>query len=326
MASNAPPPPLSSLVDGASKALMQPAELYLSEKQSYLSLIYLRLALHIDPNRDEAWLVVGDLFASIRDQAAARAAYVHVTSGSPEFVSARARIIATYDQPSDNAKALDVAQDTVNAAPHNVEAQILLADQLRANNRFAESAAIFDKVFGSLGDKVDWRLYYMRGAALAQAGQWEPAEKDLLKALSIQPDQPEVLNFLGFSWIDRGVHLQEAKTMVEKAVAANPDSGAMVDSLGWAYYKLGDYAHAVEQLERAAELDGGDPEINDHLGDAYWKLGRFTEARFQWEAVLTFGPSAALRTQVEEKLKTHLIDDHGAAVAIKASASVAGKM
>ena len=113
-----------------------------------------------------------------------------------------------------------------------------------------------------------------------------------------------MLNYLGFSWVDRGEHLLEAKAMIEKAAAARPDSGAIIDSLGWAYFKLGDYQNAVAQLERAVSLEAADPDINDHLGDAYSRVGRVVEARYQWQRVLTLSPGATLRQQVEMKLKS----------------------
>ena len=307
-----PAPAAPTLAQGAAQALLAPAAVYLSEKQQQMGLSYLRLVLWLDPSRNEAWLMVGDTLAAAGDPEAAREAYSHPRPGSPEFVSARARIIATYELPAENAQALAVAQETVKAAPDDIEAMTLLADSLRTSERYAESAAVMDAVIARQGAKAGWQLYYLRGAALAQADLWPAAETDLLKALSLQPDEPEVLNFLGFSWIDRGVRLKEAKSMVEKAVAAMPDSGAMVDSLGWAYYQLGDYPHAVEQLEHAAELEAADPDINDHLGDAYWKIGRRIEARFQWEAVLTLNPSPKLRGEVEEKLRIHTLDDHRA--------------
>jgi Flp pilus assembly protein TadD len=147
----------------------------------------------------------------------------------------------------------------------------------------------------------------MRGVALQQADRWPEAEADMEKALTLAPNEPEVLNFLGYSWVDRGERLPEAKSMIERAVAAKPEDGAIIDSLGWVYYRLGDYHKAVTQLEHAAELEAADPDINNHLGDAYWQVGRKTEARFQWERVLTLSPDAKLRAQVEAKLKTGLL-------------------
>jgi Flp pilus assembly protein TadD len=133
-------------------------------------------------------------------------------------------------------------------------------------------------------------------------GRWADAETDLKTALKLEPDEPELLNFLGYSWIDRGEHLAEAMGMVKRAVAADPHSGAMVDSLGWAYYRLGDYKQAVQKLEQAVELEAGDPEINNHLGDAYWKVGRHDEAVFQWKRVLTLQPDAKIKADAEAKL------------------------
>jgi Flp pilus assembly protein TadD len=142
--------------------------------------------------------------------------------------------------------------------------------------------------------------------SLQQAGRWPEAERDLQAALKQRPDEPELLNFLAYSWIDRGEHLSEALAMTQKAVAQNPQSGAMVDSLGWAYYRLGDYKTAVAKLEQAVVLEPSDPDVNDHLGDAYWRVNRKTEAQYQWRRVLTLEPSAKLKASVEAKLKAGL--------------------
>src|SRR5690606_14060505 len=155
-------------------------------------------------------------------------------------------------------------------------------------------------------DPGDWRLLYARGVSHERLKDWEKAEADLQAALAIEPGDPELLNYLGYSWIDRGERLAEALAMVEKAVAANPKSGAMVDSLGWAHYRLGDYKKAVETLEQAVELEAGDPEINNHLGDAYWRVGRRDEAMFQWRRVLTLDPDDRIKADAEAKLASGL--------------------
>jgi tetratricopeptide (TPR) repeat protein len=302
-----PAPPEPTLRQGAAQALLGPTVVFLSEKQPELGLAYLRMVLRLDPGRDDAWLLVGDSMVSSDDIDAAREAYGHPQPGSPDFVDARARLISTYDDdPSANATVLQLAQETVKASPGDDDALTLLADALRINERYADSAKVLDQLIADQGDKAGWQLYYMRGVARQQADEWPAAEADMKKALELDPDEPEVLNYLGYSWIDRGEHLDQAKAMIEKAVAAKPDSGAIVDSLGWAYYRLGDYRKAVDQLEHAAELDPSDPDINNHLGDAYWRAGRKIEARFQWERVLTLEPDAKLRKAVEDKLKSGL--------------------
>jgi len=157
-----------------------------------------------------------------------------------------------------------------------------------------------------MGPSPDWRLLYARGVAYDRAGRWAEGEADLLAALKLQPDDPEVLNYLGYSWIDRGEHLDTALNMVQKAVSQAPQSARMVDSLGWAYFRMGDFKKAVVTLESAIELEAGDPDINNHLGDAYWRVGRRDEAVFQWRRVLTLDPEAKLKAEVEKKLVSGL--------------------
>jgi tetratricopeptide (TPR) repeat protein len=302
-----PAPPMLTIQQGAAQALIAPAVALLSSKQSEPGLAYLRLVLRLDPGQDESWVLVGQSLAAESDPVGARAAFAHVAPGSPDYVDARARLITTYDgDPANNPTVLQIAQETVRNAPGDDDALTLLADALRVNEQYAESAKVLDKLIADEGDKAGWQLYYMRGVALEQSGQWPQAEADMKKALQLSPDEPDVLNYLGYSWIDKGENLKEAKAMIEKAVAAKPDSGAIVDSLGWAYFRLGDYARAVRELEHATELEPADPDINNHLGDAYWRAGRRIEARFQWERVLGLKPDDKLRAEVEAKLKTGL--------------------
>jgi len=151
-----------------------------------------------------------------------------------------------------------------------------------------------------------WALFYDRGVARERSGQWERAEADLLHALEMKPDQPLVLNYLGYSWIDRGENLERGLKMIEKAVELRPEDGYIVDSLGWAHYRMGDYAAAADYLEKATELVPEDPTINDHLGDAYWQTGRLVEARYQWRRALQFGPQESEVKPIEAKLENGL--------------------
>jgi tetratricopeptide (TPR) repeat protein len=303
LAAGKPPPAAPSLTQGAAQALLAPAALFLADKQQELGLAYLRLVLRLDPQRDEAWLLVGDSMAAAGDVEAARVAYNHPQPGSPDYLGARARLIETYKEPKDTPLVLQMAQDTVKAAPGDPDALTLLADALRTSERYRDSADVLDKLIALKGPVASWDLFYMRGVALEQAGDWPRAEQDLKKALALKPDEPDILNYLGYSWIDRGEQVQQGKAMIEKALATKPDSGAIVDSLGWAYYRLGDYDQSVQQLERATELDPADAEINNHLGDAYWRVGRRIEAAFQWRRVLTLQPDSKLKAEVESKLK-----------------------
>jgi Flp pilus assembly protein TadD len=306
VAAGGPPPAAPTVRQGAARAMMAPAAAMLAEKQGELALAYLRLALRLDPERYDAWLLVGDIMASLDDVDSSRAAYNMVPTTSPEYSNARAKLAWSYQMAGDKQTALRLASEAVAADPSDRAAAITQADLLRANDRYPEAAQVLDRLIAREGDKPDWRLLYMRGVALERSGRWSDAEKDLTRALAQEPDEPELLNYLGYSWIDRGERLAEALDMVRRASEANPHSGAMVDSLGWAYYRLGDYRKSVEKLERAVELEPADPDINNHLGDAYWRVGRRTEAKFQWERVLTLQPEDALKAEVEGKLKTGL--------------------
>ncbi len=299
-------PAMPTEKQGAAQTLVACAATFASERQSQFSLAYLRLALRLDPKRDDAWLLVGDLLAQDEDAAGAREAYAKVAPASTRYVAAQSKLAWSYQTSGDKAQAVALAQASAAAAPKDRDAQITYADLLRANERWAESAAALDPLIAGEGDKPDWRLLYMRGIALERAGRWDDAERDLLTAVKLSPDEPDLLNYLGYSWIDRGVHLPEAIAMVQKAVDARPQSGAMLDSLGWGYYRQGDYKTAVAKLEQAIELEPGDPDVNGHLGDAYWRLGRRVEARYQWQRVLSLEPDEKQKAEAQAKLKDGL--------------------
>lgn len=292
-------PRAPTLREGAAQTLLTPAAALIAAEQKQLALAYLRLALRLDPRRSEAWLMVGDLLAAGGDLTGATEAYGRVAPSSPDHVAAQAKLAWAYQEAGDSQRALSLAQ--AGARGGSLEAQLTFADLLRANERFADSAEILTKLIAAEG-QPDWRLLYARGVAYERTGQWPLAEADLKAALALQPDEPELLNYLGYSWIDRGENLKEALSMVERAVAANPRNGAMIDSLAWAHYRLGDYPKAVELLEQAVELEAGDPEINLHLGDAYWRVGRRDEAGFQWKRVLTLEPDARIKGLAEARL------------------------
>jgi tetratricopeptide (TPR) repeat protein len=298
-AGKAAPQPLS-IREGAAQALLAPAATMVQARQSQLALAYLRMTLRLDPKRDDAWLMVGDLMAVAGDQAAARAAYAKPRPGTSEHVVAQVKLAWTYQNGGDKAEALRLARAA--AAEGGEDQKVNLADLLRANEQYDEAVQILTQVINSQGAKPDWRLLYARGVSQEELGAWKDAEKDLQAALALQPEDAELLNYLGYMWIDRGEHVKEGMAMVQKAVGTNPRSGPMVDSLGWAYYRLGDYKMAVQKLEEAVELEAGDPEINGHLGDAYWKAGRQDEARFQWRRVLTLDPDAKMKEETERKL------------------------
>ncbi len=300
------PPPMPTIREGAAKGMLAPTATMVGAKQTLLALDYLRLVIRLDPQRDEAWVMVGDLMQGSGDVEGARAAYGHPKPGSLEYSTAQAKLAWTYQSADDKETALKLARAA--AAGGNTDARVTLADLLRSDEQFPEAVQVLNGVI-SEAKIPDWRLLYSRGVAYERMNRWPEAQADLQAALKIRPEDPELLNYLGYSWIDRGQHLDEARAMIEKAVAADPRSGAMIDSLGWAFYRMGDYKMAVEKLEEAVELEAGDPEINNHLGDAYWKVGRKDEAQFQWRRVLTLKPDDKTKVNAEAKLASGLGPD-----------------
>ena len=203
----------------------------------------------------------------------------------------------------------------VKDRPDDPEAIVALGNVLRGHKKFAECADVYSKAVALVPhpEKANWVLFYFRGICYERAHQWPKAEADLKKALELFPDQPHVLNYLGYSWVDQGVNLDEGMDMIHRAVEQRPDDGYIVNSLGWAYFRIGNYDEAVKNLERAVELKPDDPTINDHLGDAYWRVGRTLEARFQWSHAKDLNPDPEDLAKIEAKLKYGLPEDTSSA-------------
>ena len=289
---------------GAAESLVGPAVALIGARRADLGLIYVRLALRLDPQLSSAWLVVGDTLNSAGEREAARAAYARVPETAPEGADALERLALAAQADGDKAGALRLARRAATLAPDDDQAGVVLAEVLRAQGRDDEAVAVLDPLVarspmgGSAG-----RLLFLRGAAHERSGRWTQAEADLKRALQLRPDDPEVLNYLAFGWADRGLHLKEALAMLEKASAARPDQGSVLDSVGWARFRMGDMRGALRDLEKAVALEPADPEINDHLGDVYQRVGRRSEARYQWRRVLTLDPVDKVRAAVEAKLR-----------------------
>ena len=298
-------PALATDSQGAAQALIGLAANLVGRQQEN-AFVYLRLALRLDPNRNDAWVLLGDFLQQAGDRTAARQAFSRVPANAPEFLAARMRLAASFEADEDVQGALKVARETVASVPDDSDAQTLLANLLITAKDYDASVKVLDKLIAANTAKPNWRLNYFRAMAYERAGRWTEAEADLQKALTLAPNQPEVLNYLGYSWADRGEHLPEALQMLIKAYNANPNSGAILDSLGWVYYRMGQYDRAVQQLERAVVLDPADPDVNNHLGDAYWRQNRQLEARFQWQRVLSLQADDKLKEEVKAKLQSGL--------------------
>jgi len=276
-----------------------------------LGLLYLQLGIYLSPNHALALLSLADLYENLKKPDQAIKIYAKVPKSSPLYRNAAiqgAINLDSLDRTEDAKKQLDrlIAEDGGDR-----DAVLALGNILRARKRFSECGDAYSKVIKDIKDpqKSDWTVFYFRGVCYERSKQWAKAEIDLKKALELFPDQPHVLNYLGYSWIDQGLHLDEGMKMIRKAVEQRPDDGYIVDSLGWAYYRLGNYTEAVKHLERAIEIRPEDPTINDHLGDAYWRVGRQLEARFQWAHARDLKPEPEELPKILKKIKEGLLDD-----------------
>jgi tetratricopeptide (TPR) repeat protein len=296
--------------DGLAEALFDLASVVNQPETIDLALLYVRSALELRPHMPLAQLLLADVLSTQNNPEASLAVLAEIPPSSPYSWSARLRVAANLEMLNRTDEAITQLKGMSAEAPSRAGAAMQLGDLLRAKKRFAEAVEAYDEAMRRLsaaGIPERWSLFYSRGIALERSGQWKPSEADLLHALELKPDQPLVLNYLGYSWIDRGENLDRGLKMIEKAVELRPEDGYIVDSLGWAHYRLGNYSSAVQYLEKAIELVPEDPTINDHLGDAYWQSGRATEARFQWRRALQFGPEADEIKPIEAKLDRGLI-------------------
>lgn len=306
-----PPPPIAaSAAQGVAEALNGAARFMARNGDRETATIYARLALHLRPGMDEIRVLIGNLEESAQQWDAAIETYQAVDPDTAFGWNAQLRIAATLRRLDRTNESLAMLRDLADKRHDRTDALIQLADVLRGEERWREAAAAYSRAIERAGppSEATWGYYYSRGIAYERAKKWPQAEKDFLQALELQPDQPQVLNYLGYSWAEQGLNLDRARGMLERAVDLRPRDGYIIDSLGWVLYRLGDYENAVVHLERAVGLTPADPVINEHLGDAYWRVGRTREARFQWERALTFEPDADLVPVIQRKLRNGLED------------------
>jgi len=271
---------------------------------STLPLIYAQAATEIDPEHYDAAMLAATLLFDAEQNDLAAAAFGTVPEGADQYVEAQMGRAEAIEEMGDIEAATAVLADLAAARPDLASVLAAYGDMLR---RGEQCGMAIDAYTDAL-DLVDttqpryWFVYYARGICNHREDNWDAAEDDLRQALVLNPEQPQVLNYLGYSLVEQRRNLDEALDMIERAVAARPDSGYIVDSLGWVFYRLGRYDEAVEPMERAAELLPTDPIINDHLGDVYWMVGREREARFQWERALSFDPEPEDAERIRRKL------------------------
>ncbi|WP_029083749.1 tetratricopeptide repeat protein [Bradyrhizobium sp. th.b2] len=312
------PPLIDSPQAGAAEALYGIGATLTRRGGEDLALVYLQLALYLQPNHPLALLSLADLYESVKKPQMAIKVYERMPASSALKRNAQIQLATNLDAADRSDEAIKILKEVTTEQPKDIEAILALGNIERGRKKFGDCATTYSQAIDALpagGDKNAWVTYYYRGICEERSKQWNKAEADMRKALELQPEQPHVLNYLGYSWIDQGINLDEGMKMIKRAVDQRPDDGYIVDSLGWAYYRIGNFEEAVKNLERAIDLKPEDPTINDHLGDAYWRVGRTLEAKFQWAHARDLKPEPDELPKIQAKIDNGLPDDANSSAA-----------
>lgn len=267
--------------------------------------IYLQMSNELRANNDATLFQLGDIAAKLRQPEKAIQYYGRVAEKSPYKRDAEMQQALNLADTGKPDEAIEHLKNNLRSNDKDNRSYLALGGVYAQKEDWANAAKTYDQAVAELKEpsRQDWPVFYQRGIAYERLKEWDKAEPNFRKALELFPNQPQVMNYLGYSWVDRGENLEEAMLMIRKAVEMRPQDGYIVDSLGWAYYKLGRYNEAVVELEKAVKLRPEDPTINDHLGDAYWQAGRGLEATFQWNHAIAGKPEPAELAKIEKKLK-----------------------
>jgi tetratricopeptide (TPR) repeat protein len=316
-------PLVASAQDGAAEVLYGLGSAGSTQGDELPAVVYLRLALFLNPDHPLAILTLADTLERMKMPERANEAFARMPAGSPLKLNADIQIGLNLEQLGKGEEALRHLDALAKANPDNIEVISSLGNIQRSRKKYAEAAQTYSKALDLVRPEESrnyWTLYYFRGTAYERAKEWPKAEADLKKALELLPEnaaggRAQVLNYLAYSWVDQNLHIDEAFGMLRQAVDLSPRDGMIIDSLGWAYYRLGRYDEATRELEKAIELKPGDPTINDHLGDAYWRSGRRLEAKFQWQHAKDLNPEPDDLEKINAKLKDGLPEQKPAATA-----------
>ena len=299
---------VSTPTEGLAEAFYGLGEALTGEGGVSVGAVYLQFALFLRPDFPFALATLANAYETTKRYEAAIAAYDRIPNNTALQVSIEIRKALNLNQLDRVEEAKELLEGTARRNPTDVRPLDALGGIMRGHKRYAEAVDYYSRAI-QLIDKPEqkhWSFFYSRGTCYERIKKWALAEADLQRALQLSPDQPLALNYLGYSWIDQGRNLKQGMALIEKAVRQKSDDGYIVDSLGWAHYRLGNYKEAVKNLERAVELRPEDPVLNDHLGDALWRVGREREARFQWEQALTLNPEPEDADKIKRKLQRGL--------------------
>lgn len=301
---------------GAALALMEVAAVLNDRKFAESALIYARMAERMAPKSDSVAILLGDIFANQGRATDAAKAYESVAQTSPLYWLSRLKAVQAHELAGDSSRAIALVEDlSDDDRPYQKRALIYLGDLYRKQDKYSAAISAYTRALKDFKNDAaneenpetgSWAIYYARGMAYERDGNWTKAEADLTRAISLKSDNAHLLNYLAYSWVEKGINLDKAEEMLEQAVALKPNDGYILDSYGWLKFKQGSYAEAVTYLERAIEVDPYDMTINDHLGDAYAAVNRRNEASFQWQRALKAAETMQDRERIAAKLDPKL--------------------
>ena len=305
------PPLIESADAGIAEVFYGLGEALSGEGGVSVGAIYLQMALYMRPQFPFALAALANAYETAKRYSDAIGIYDRISTGTPLDTSIEIRKAINLNLLERPEEAQQLLERLAQRHPDDLRPLDALGSIMRARKRYAEAVDYYTRAIALIPkpEKRHWTYWYARGTSYERIKNWPLAEVDLQKALQLHPDQPLVLNYLGYSWIDQNRHLKQGMALIEKAVALKPDDGYIVDSLGWAHYRLGNYNEAVRYLERAVELRPEDPILNDHLGDALWRVGRQREAHYQWQHALALKPEPEEIDKITKKLQTGIPDD-----------------
>ncbi len=306
-------PVVGSSAEGLAEAVFNLATVLVSRNFMPPVLPLLRIALHLKPDFPAAQLMIGDVFRRVERHEEAIAAYRGIRVDTPYHWTGRLRTGHSLEDTGQLSKARDVLEAMAAERPAAIQPLATLGNLLRYGEQFEAAADSYDKAIERIPEAAPeyWFLFYHRGIAHERAKHWVEAEEDLLKAIELNPGDPYLLNYLAYSWVDRNMNLDQALEMLEQALKKQPSAGSIIDSMGWALYRLERFEGAILHLERASSLQPLDSIILDHLGDAYWRVGRRNEARHQWYQALSLDPDEGRIPVLEAKIRDGLQAESG---------------
>jgi tetratricopeptide (TPR) repeat protein len=299
---------ITRATDGVAEIFYSVAAALRGEATADYTLIYSRVAEYLRPEHTDAILLSAELLEELNQLDLATRTYRRVSRDDPAFHAAELGRAEALHRSGRSDAALEVLEQLSETHSTLPIVHVTRGDLLRSMTRHVDAIAAYDRALSlyEADDRSQWFVLHARGISNERLDNWPQAEADFRRALELNPDHPRVLNYLGYSLVEKQQNLTEALDMIERAVEARPDSGYSIDSLGWALYRLGRYDEAVGHMERAAELMPVDPTVTDHLGDVYWPVGRQREAEFQWNRALSFDPEEKDATRIRRKLKVGL--------------------